>query len=192
MPVSADKLIESEQTNRRYARTAIAWFAVEQAKVEMILRVQHRLKLGEDVDISRALVEAGVRPMGNRNLREPAADGNLTLNGVSDEDTDEPAYELVTPPEVGEWRAQRSARIVFCSSARGHGAAHLAFASRTTARWPCWCLPPTVGQANAALSARRPARAMLAHPNIIRSFDIARTATNSITSFSIRGRPQPP
>ncbi len=186
MPVSADKLIESEQTNRRYARTAIAWFGVSPAQVELILRaVQRRLALGENADYLHALVEAGVLSevqSAHLRLNQPPTEVFEPL--AAEADTAEPRItKLDPPPDTGEPTQIGPHRILRKLGQGGMGAVYLAFDSKENRQVAVKVL--AAEQAPKQNILRRfqlegQHGAMLVHPNIIRSYEMGQDATTSL------------
>jgi eukaryotic-like serine/threonine-protein kinase len=176
VPTSSDKLSALAEANRRYARLAISWFAVDASRVEAVLRaVQDRHGRGESADILHELIEADViTPTQAENLRLDLAPTQVYLPPAPlDYSPDPPPKSILptngAPAQIGPYR------ILRLLGQGGMGAVYLAFDGNENRQVAIKVL--SAEQAPKQNILRRfhlegQHGAMLAHPNIVRSFDM--------------------
>jgi serine/threonine-protein kinase len=187
VPVSSDKLTESAKSNRRYARLAISWFAVDPVQVEGVLRaVYQRMLAGEEADFLQALVEA--------ELLTRAQATTLGLNQPPTEIFESPPLEppddesrvtkvLVNGAEPGEPTQIDGYRILRKLGQGGMGAVYLAFDAKQNRQVAVKVL--SAEQAGKHSILRRfqlegKHGAMLSHPNLIHSYDMGQDQTTGL------------
>ena len=173
MPTSSDKLSALAEANRRYARLAVSWFAVDANRVEAVMRtIQER---GDNADVLGALVEARIITLTQaENLRLDLASTQVfPPPALLDYSSDSPAkpYRSSTeaPAQIGPYR------ILRLLGKGGMGAVYLGFDGSENRQVAIKVL--SAGQAPKLNVLRRfqlegKHGAMLVHPNIVRSFDI--------------------
>lgn len=175
VPASSDKLNALAEANRRYARLAISWFAVDASRVEAVLRaVQERHDQAESADMLRALVEAEIiTPAQAENLRLDLAPTQVYYPAALDYTADPPPKSILptngVPAQIGPYR------ILRLLGQGGMGAVYLGFDGKENRQVAVKVL--SAEQAPKQNILRRfhmegQHGAMLVHPNIVRSLDM--------------------
>jgi serine/threonine-protein kinase len=177
VPTSSDKLSALAEANRRYARLAISWFAIDASRVEVVLRaVQDRHGQGEHADILHELVEAEIiTPTQAENLRLDLAPTQVYFPPAAlDYSPDSaPAKSILptngAPAQIGPYR------ILRLLGQGGMGAVYLGFDGKENRQVAVKVL--SAEQAPKQNILRRfqmegKHGAVLVHPNIVRSFDM--------------------
>ncbi len=171
VPASSDKLSALAEANRRYARLAISWFAVDAIRVEAVLRaVQDR-----NADVLPALVEADIiTPTQAENLRLDLAPTQVYFPPAPLDASADPGPKSILPAngapgQIGPYR------ILRLLGQGGMGAVYLGFDGKENRQVAVKVL--SAEQAPKQNILRRfhmegQHGAMLAHPNIVRSFDM--------------------
>jgi serine/threonine protein kinase len=170
------------EANRRLARLAIGWFAIDSALVEETLRaVQERQRDGDTVDFLNALLAANVinQDQANR-LRENHAPTEIYTIAASEEDTGQPKRTKLDPPPANGTDANEPTqigpyRILRRLGQGGMGAVYLAFDSAKNRQVAVKVL--AAEQAPKQNILRRfqlegQNGALLGHPNIVRTYDM--------------------
>ncbi|MBI1833110.1 MAG: serine/threonine protein kinase [Planctomycetes bacterium] len=164
MAAASDKL----EANRRHARLAIAWFAVDPVQVEKLLRAaQERQRAGAEVDFLAALQEARIL------TAEQVERLRVDANGA---DTDEPRVtKLDVNGAAGEPACIGPYRILRKLGQGGMGAVYLGYDAKDNRQVAVKVL--AADQASKPNILRRFLQegrhgALLVHVNIVRSFDM--------------------
>lgn len=178
MPASSDKLNALADANRRFARLAVSWFAVDAIRVEdVLLAVQERNDQGENIEILDELVDAKILTAGQaENIRLDLAPTQMfhPPDPLDNGSAERPVDRSVLPP-IGEPTQVGQYRILRRLGQGGMGAVYLAFDSKDNHQVAVKVL--SAEQAPKQNILRRfhlegKHGAMLAHPNIVRSFDM--------------------
>lgn len=189
MPASFHNLSASLETNRRLARLAITWFAVDPVQVERVLRAtQERQADGAMVDFLRALEDANV--ITKEQTHRLRTDHPPTEDFVigADDDTDKtrttkldapagPGNETGDPAQIGPYRILRKL------GQGGMGAVYLAYDSNADRQVAVKVLAAEqAAKPNVLRRFQLEGRngASLVHPNIIRSYDMGQDASTSL------------
>ena len=189
MPASFDKLTSGLETNRRFARLAITWFAVDAVRVEATLHaVQKRLSAGEDADFLSAAVTTGILTQDQaESLRLDHAPTQIYLSPSAEADSKKPRATKLGPPVVaadnGEPTQIGPYRILRRLGQGGMGAVYLAFDSKENRQVAIKVL--SADQAPKQNILRRfqlegQHGAMLTHANIVRSYAAAQDAPTGL------------
>jgi eukaryotic-like serine/threonine-protein kinase len=173
MPASSDKLSALAEANRRYARLAISWFAVDASQVETVLRAVQ--EGGENVDVLDALVAAEIiTPTQAENLRLDLAPTQVySPPGPLDYSADPPTKSVRStngaPAQIGPYR------ILRLLGQGGMGAVYLGFDGKENRQVAVKVLSAELAPKQNVLrrfQLEGKHGAMLVHPNIVRSFDM--------------------
>jgi serine/threonine protein kinase len=188
VPAPSDKLNASLEANRRLARLAITWFAVDSVRVEKILRtVQDRHGNGDRVDFLGALIDAGVltKDQSDR-LRLDNPPTEVYIGPASEADTDEPRVTKLLAPangETGEPKQIGSYRVLRKLGQGGMGAVYLAFDSKGNRQVAVKVLAAEQApKQNILRRFQLEGRhgAMLDHDNIVRSYDMGQDQATAL------------
>jgi len=192
VPASSDELSAALEVNRRLARLAISWFAVDSAQIERILRaVQQRQRNGDNVDFLNALTEAAVLTNEQaERLRRDHAPTKADLPALPEEepDTAKPRPTKLDPPAVngsdgGEPTQMGPYRILRKLGQGGMGAVYLAFDSKENRQVAVKVLAAEQApKQNILRRFQLEGRHgfVLAHDNIVRSYDMGQDPATSL------------
>lgn len=183
VPASSDNLSALAEANRRYARLAVSWFAVDAGRVEAVLRaVQELHERGQASDILAELVEAQIlTPTQAENLRLNLAPTQVYyppgLMDYAPEPSAPASMSGGVPDRIGRYR------ILRLLGQGGMGAVYLGFDGKENRQVAIKVLAKE--QAPNQNSLRRfhlegQHGAMLIHPNIVRSLDAGRDADTDL------------
>jgi serine/threonine-protein kinase len=206
VPASSDKLSALLEANRRLARLAISWFAVDAVQIEKVLRaVQKRQSNGENVDFPTALADAAIltheqaarlrldHPPPTEIEIDPVVipwpdQGKTAASDDDDLPLGAPRSTKLDPPTVngcdtGEPTQMGPYRILRKLGQGGMGAVYLAFDSKENRQVAIKVL--AADQAPKQNILRRfqlegRHGAALAHDNIVRSFDMGQDPATSL------------
>ena len=179
----SDKMSASAESNRRFARLAVSWYALDAARVDAILRtVEKRRRSDDDVDFLDALHEAGIINAEQRHsLRHDHAPTQIFVESPEVGADGTPKWLLATPPnghgaiaadeptQIGPYRILR--RL----GQGGMGAVYLAFDTKENRQVAVKVLAADQAPNQKILKRFQlegQHGAMLEHPNIVRSLDM--------------------
>ncbi|MBI3823631.1 MAG: serine/threonine protein kinase [Planctomycetes bacterium] len=186
MPSSPDMLTAALEINRRHARLAVTWFAVDPVQVERVLRAaQERVGRGEASDFLGALQDArvltGEQAQRLRTANPPTEDFVI---GAGEPDTDKDPVTKLDAVDGAEGLTQMSHyRILRKLGQGGMGAVYLAFDAKENRQVALKVL--AADQAPKQNVLRRfqlegQNGALLVHPNIIRSYHHGQDAATNL------------
>ncbi|HZZ80730.1 MAG TPA: serine/threonine-protein kinase [Gemmataceae bacterium] len=186
MPASSDKPTALAEANRRYARLAVSWFAVDAIRVEdVLLAVEERNEQGQNVEILEELIEAKIITAGQaENIRLDLAPTQIfhPPDPLDDGSAEMPVGGSIPPP-IGEPTQIGPYRILRRLGQGGMGAVYLGFDGKENRQVAVKVL--AAEQAPKVNILRRfhlegKHGAMLVHPNIVRSLDMGQDADTGL------------
>jgi eukaryotic-like serine/threonine-protein kinase len=187
VPTALDNLPSGLETNRRFARLAITWFAVDPHQVEETLRaVQDRISQGQDADFLRAAVGVGLLTHDQaESLRLDHAPTQIYLLPGAELDAEKPKYR--TPHgngiDSGEPTRMGPYRILRRLGQGGMGAVYLAFDAKENRQVAVKVLAADQApKPNILLRFQREGLhgAILTHANIVRSLDAGQDSATGL------------
>jgi serine/threonine-protein kinase len=182
VPLSSDNLTAVAEADRRHARLAVAWFAIDADKVDDVLRaVLERRERGETVDFLYALTEADVlsQPQAERlRLEQPPDD--LVDN---DEDSSERRRTKLDKLNGDDPRQMGPYHILRRLGVGGMGAVYLGFDGNDNRQVAIKVLSAEhAPKQNILQRFHREGRngSLLNHPNIVRTCDVGLDAASGL------------
>jgi serine/threonine-protein kinase len=191
LTTSADNLTAGAQANRRFARLAVSWYALDAARVDAVLRaVERRHRLGDPIDFLDALREAGIINDEQRHsLRHDHAPTQIFVQSPAISPDGTPKWLLQSPSNGdgananGDLKQMGRYRILRRLGQGGMGAVYLAFDSADNRQVAIKVLSAEQAPNQKILKRFQlegQHGAMLEHPNIVRSYDMGQDAESGL------------